>query len=159
MNISLKKTCFILASVIVVGASQAEAQNVTVNNDLTFGIVFPGIPKIISKRAAGAAAEFFISGTPGSEITIDVTLPKYMNVGSSNMQLIFQETDVAIDTSATPDQSSPMFDNLDPWHTLTYRLGSNGLTLWLGGTVVPNLVQTEGAYNASIVITVAYTGN
>jgi hypothetical protein len=156
----MKRTCtLLLVGLAVVLAGSVRAQNVTVNNDLTFGVVFPGIPKVISKRAAGSAAEFFISGTPGSEVTIDITLPKYMNVGSSNMQLIFKETDAAIDTSATPDQSSPIFDNLDPWHTLTYRLGSNGLTLWLGGTVVPNLVQTEGSYNASIVITVAYTGN
>ncbi len=156
----MRNTCALLVILFVVGlASASDAQNVTVNNDLNFGIVFPGIPKAISKRAAGSAAEFLVSGTPGSEVTIDITLPKYMNIGSSNMQLIFRENDAAIDTSASPDQSSPIFDNLNPWHTLTYRLGSNGLTLWLGGTVVPNLVQTEGAYNASIVITVAYTGN
>ncbi len=69
------------------------------------------------------------------------------------------ETDAAIDTSASPDQSNPEFDDLDPWHTLTYRLGSNGLYLWLGGIVVPGLTQGEGNYNSSIVITVTYTGN
>jgi len=145
---------------ITVGlASSSFSQNVTVNNDLTFGAVFPGIPKTISKYAAGSAAEFYVSGTAGSEITIDFTLPKYMNSGGLDMQMIFNETDCSIDTSATPDQSNPLFDNLDPWHTLTYRLGSNGLTVWLGGTVVPDMHQIQGNYSASIVITVTYTGN
>ena len=135
------------------------AQNVTVNNNLTFGTVYPGIPKTISKTTAGFAAEFYVSGTAGNEITIEFALPTYMNVGSSNMQVIFQETDCAIDTSATPDQSNPEFNNLDPWHTLTYRIGSNGMYIWLGGIIVPGLTQTEGSYSSNIVITVTYTGN
>lgn len=134
-------------------------QNVSLNNDLVFGSVFPGIPKTITKYTAGSACEFQISGTAGDEITIDFTLPTYMNAGGFNMQMIFHETACAIDTAATPDQSDPEFDNLDPWHTLTYRLGSNGMTIWLGGMVVPTLRQQQGDYTASIVITVQYTGN
>ena len=75
------------------------------------------------------------------------------------MQLIFKDTDCALDSSAAPDQTDPGSDNLDPWHTITYRLGSNGLTIWLGGTVIPKLNQREGAYTSLIVLTVAYTGN
>ncbi|UCG63185.1 MAG: hypothetical protein JSV52_07865 [Candidatus Zixiibacteriota bacterium] len=146
----------VLVLVLTVSVS---GQNVTVNNDLVFGSVFPGIPKTITKYTAGSACEFQITGTAGAEITIDLTLPTYMNAGGFSMQLIFSETDCAIDTAATPDQSSPEFDDLDPWHTLTYRLGSNGLTLWLGGIVVPALRQQQGSYSASIVITVQYTGS
>ncbi|NOY89314.1 MAG: DUF4402 domain-containing protein [FCB group bacterium] len=153
------KLLFIFFLVTVGLASLSFSQNVTVNNDLIFGAVFPGIPKTISKYTAGSAAEFYVSGTAGSEITIDFALPKYMNNGGLDMQMIFNETDCSIDTSATPDQSNPLFDNLDPWHTLTYRLGSNGLTIWLGSTVVPDVYQIQGNYSASIVITVAYTGN
>ena len=149
---------FALTIAVVLSASSL-AQNVSLNNDLVFGSVFPGIPKTITKYTAGSACEFQISGTAGDEISIDFTLPTYMNAGSSNMQLIFRETDCAIDTSATPDQSNPEFNNLDPWHTLTYRIGSNGLYIWLGGIVVPGLTQTDGSYNSSIVITVTYTGN
>lgn len=134
-------------------------QNVTVNNNLAFGDVFPGIPKTVDKSGAGAAAEFYVSGTAGSEISIEFTLPKYMNSSGYNMQLIFTEADCSIDTSATPDQSAPTFDDLDPWDIMTYRLGSSGMTIWLGGTAVPALRQTEGSYAASIVITVTYTGN
>ena len=149
----------LIISCVVILCSSVYAQNITVNNDLTFGTVYPGIPKTVSKYTAGFAAEYYVSGTAGNEITIDLSLPKYMNDGSLNMQMIFMETDAAIDTSASPDQSNPEFDDLDPWHTLTYRLGSNGLYLWLGGIVVPGLTQGEGNYNSSIVITVTYTGN
>jgi hypothetical protein len=82
-------------------------QNVTINNDLVFGSVFPGIPKTVTKYTAGSACEFHISGTAGDEITVDFDLPKYMNAGGFNMQMIFYETDCAIDTSASPDQSDP----------------------------------------------------
>lgn len=153
-----RKIIVVLFCLMFIGVNLC-AQNVTVNNNLTFGTVYPGIPKTIPKTTAGLAAEFYVSGTAGSEITIDLALPTYMNVGSSNMQVIFQETDCAIDTSATPDQSNPEFNNLDPWHTLTYRIGSNGLYLWLGGIIVPGLSQTEGSYSSNIVITVTYTGN
>lgn len=154
----VKYIAFVLVSAVLLSAS-AFGQNVSLNNDLVFGSVFPGIPKTITKYTAGSACEFQISGTAGDEITIDFTLPTYMNVSGYNMQMVFRETDCAIDTAATPDQSDPEFDDLDPWHTLTYRLGSNGMTVWLGGMVVPALRQQQGSYTASIVITVQYTGN
>ncbi len=155
----MRRTIILTVMLCAVGASMATAQNVTLNNDLVFGSVFPGIPKTITKYTAGSACEFQITGTAGDEITIDFTLPTYMNSSGFSMQMIFTETDCAIDTSASPDQSDPEFDDLDPWHTLTYRLGSAGLTIWLGGTAVPALRQQQGDYTASIVITVQYTGN
>ncbi|MEE9442187.1 MAG: hypothetical protein V3V99_05925 [candidate division Zixibacteria bacterium] len=135
------------------------SQNITIDNNLTFGTVIPGIPKIIDKTNAGSASEFQVSGVAGNEITIDFSLPTYMNSGSNNIQLVFSETDCSIDTSAVPDQSSPIFDDLDPWHTLTYRLGANGMTIWLGGMAIPGLVQPAGSYSGVIVLTVAYTGS
>ncbi|MEW6412757.1 MAG: hypothetical protein AB1483_09830 [Candidatus Zixiibacteriota bacterium] len=150
---------FAALAILLFAGGSSFAQNVTINNDLAFGAVFPGIPKAIDKATPGSACEFQITGTAGDEISINFTLPTYMNAGGFNMQMIFNETDCAIDTTASPDQSDPEFDDLDPWHTLTYRLGSNGLTIWLGGTVIPGIRQQQGSYNASIVITVQYTGN
>jgi len=138
-------------------SGRSRAQTITINNDLVFGNIFPGIPRTIDKSAAGSAAEFHVSGTAGDELTVDFTLPTYMNQSGFNMQMIFNQTDCAMDSSATPDQSNPGNDNLNPWHTITYNLGLNGLTIWLGGTVVPGLNQKNGSYTASIVLTVAYT--
>jgi hypothetical protein len=148
----------VLAGALALVPRVAVAQSITVNNALAFGDVFPGIPKTIDKANAGSAAEFHVAGVAGNELTIDFTLPTYMNQSGFHMQLIFQDDDCSMDSSATPDQSNPSLDDQDPWHTITYNLGLNGLTIWLGGTVVPGLVQRNGAYSASIVLTVAYTG-
>lgn len=144
---------------VLVLSGSGVAQNITINNDLILGNIFPGIPKTVTKYTAGTAAEFYVTGTIGAEVSIDFTLPTYMNQSGSNMQMIFVETDCSMDSRNNPNQSNPQVDNLDPWHTLYDRLGAQGLTIWLGGTVVPKIYQPTGAYTASIVLTIAYTGN
>lgn len=138
---------------------KTSAQTITINNDLIFGAVFPGTPKTITKTTAGAAAEFLISGSTNAEVTIDFALPTYMSTGSYTMQMIFLETDLAIDTKPNPDQAAPEIDNLNPWRVTTDRLGAQGITCWLGGTVVPRLGQPQGSYSAIVVLTVTLTGN
>lgn len=152
------KSLALCALLTIASAHMTCAQTITINNDLVFGAVFPGTPKSIDKKTAGAAAEFLISGSTGSEVTIDFSLPTYMSTGSYTMQMIFMETDLSIDTQPNPDQSNPELDNLNPWRTTTDRLGAQGITCWLGGTVVPRLAQPQGSYSAIVVLTVAYTG-
>ena len=139
--------------------SSVNAQDITVNNNLNFGAIFPGVPKTVSKNTAGEAAEFYIAGTAGAEVSLDFALPPYMYTTGDNMQLIFTSTDCAVDSSANPDQANPLQNNLNPRHSIMARIGSNGLTVWLGGQVVPEMNQKPGGYSASIVLTVSYTGN
>ena len=136
----------------------AAGQAITINNDLVFGAVLPGIPKTIAKTQAGSAAEFLINGTAGAEITYVFALPTLLIASGSSMQIIFTKTDAAVDNRTTPDQSLPQKNNLDAWHTITDTLGINGSMIWLGGQVVPKLRQEQGSYSASIVLTVTYTG-
>jgi hypothetical protein len=150
---------FLILILLSIAPHIALAQNITVNDNLSFGSIFPGVPKTISKYASGEAAEFHIAGTPDAEVAIDFTLPPYMYTTGDNMQLIFSTTDCAIDSSRTPDQAHPMDDNINPRHTIISRLGSDGLTIWLGGSVVPTLNQKPGDYSGIIVLTVSYTGN
>jgi hypothetical protein len=152
------KRIFPIAFVVLLFSSVA-AQDITVNNNLEFGSVFPGVPRAISKKTPGEAAEFRITGTPNAEITITFTLPTYMYTSGGNMVLQYSATDCSMDSSAIPDQANPGRDNLNPWQTLTYRLGSTGLAVWLGATVVPLSMQRPGNYSATITLTVAYTGN
>ena len=139
--------------------SDSAGQNATSIAGLAFGNVFPGVPKVVSKYTAVAAAEFLITGTAGDEVSIDFTLPTYMNMNGFNMQLVFQDMDCAMYSSASPDQSNPGYDDLDPWDVITYRLGSSGLAVWLGGMLVPKIGQPPGDYSSVIVLTVAYTGS
>ncbi|HVP07024.1 MAG TPA: DUF4402 domain-containing protein [Candidatus Acidoferrum sp.] len=140
--------------------AQAQAIDVTNVSGLAFGNVYPGIPKVIDKTTAGAAAEFHVSGTAGAEVQITfLQLPTYMNQGGFNMHVVISDTDCSMDSSATPNQSSPGYNNLNPWHPIIYRLGLNGLTIWLGGTLVPNIGQKPGNYSGIIQVKAEYTGN
>lgn len=139
-------------------ASVSWGQNPTLVNDLVFGNMYPGIPKVVDKTSAGEAAEFNISGSPGIEVIVTFTLPEYLYSSGFNYQLVFSSTDLSADTRNTPNQSSPLINNLDPREPFIQRLGIGGLTLWLGGTAIPKLVQQVGDYSATIVMTVDTTG-
>ncbi len=133
-----------------------QVSGVSVVNDLTFGNVLGGVPKKIDKATPGPAAEFLVTGIAGSDVTIEFTLPTYMNDGTYNMQMIFNNTDCAMDSSSSPDQTSPNYNNLNPWDVISYAIGSGGITIWLGGKVVPKLLQDSGDYTADMVITVTF---
>jgi hypothetical protein len=156
------KKLLVACSLVACGALSApvSAQTISVVSGLAFGNVFPMVPKTITKRTAGAAAEFHVSGTAGAEVLISfLTLPTYLNQSGFNMNVVITNTDCAMDSSAVPNQSSPSLDNANPWQPITYRLGSNGLTIWLGGTVIPNIGQKPGSYSGPIQVKVQYTGN
>ncbi len=136
--------------------ARGQVSGVSVVNDLTFGNILGGVPKKIDKATAGPAAEFLVTGIAGSDVTIEFTLPTYMNDGTYNMQMIFTNTDCAMDSSTSPDQTSPDYDNLDPWDVISYTIGSGGIAVWLGGKVVPKLLQDPGSYTADVVITVTF---
>lgn len=158
----MRRSALIVISAMFFLSLQARGQAISISlvNNLQFGYVFPGQPKAISKSTAGAAAEFHVSGTAGAEVLITfLTLPTYVNAGGANMNVVVAQTDCAMDSSATPSQSSPGYNNLNPWQPITYRLGSNGLTIWLGATVVPNVGQKSGSYSGLIQVRAEYTGN
>lgn len=136
--------------------ARGQVSGVSVINDLSFGNILGGVPKIIDKATAGPAAEFLVTGIAGSDVTIEFALPTYMNDGTYNMQMIFNNTDCAMDSSASPDQTNPDYDNLDPWDVNSYTIGSGGITVWLGSKVVPRLLQDPGSYTADIVITITF---
>lgn len=156
----LKRVCSFLipALLLVGGTSFVRAQTATGINDLTFGNVLPGVAKTISKRTAGAAAEYSVSGTAGEQVLIDFSLPSHMTSNGDNLLLSFSATDCAIDSSDPGDQSAPAWDNIDPRNTLAATLGSGGLTIWLGGRVQPSSLQPTGSYTAEIVLTVSPAG-
>lgn len=155
-----KSAILFLLTLFLWGSARGQAIDVTLVNNLVFGNVYSGVPKAISKHAAGAAAEFHVSGSAGSEVLITfLNLPRYISQGGFNMNVIFNDNDCAMDSSATPSQSSPGYNDLNPWQPITYRLGANGLTIWLGATIVPNIGQKPGSYSGPIQIKAEYTGN
>lgn len=147
------------SALILLFGSTAYSQTVAGIQDLAFSNIFPGAPKTVSKKSADAM-EFTVTGTVDAEVALVLTLPDYMSTTGASMPLFFFNTDCQIDSAATPNQASPTYDDLNPHQTLTYSLGPNGgLTLWLGGQVVPRLVQKSGSYTATVRLTATYTGN
>ena len=147
---------FILFSLFASDIALGQVSGVSVVNDLTFGTVLGGVPKKIDKATPGSAAEFLVTGIAGSDVTVEFTLPTYMNDGSYNMQMIFDNIDWAMDSSSSPDQTSPDYDDLNPWDVINYTIGSGGIAIWLGGKVVPKLLQQPGSYTADIVVTITF---
>lgn len=153
----------IVCTIIVIGvlltvAADVASQTVTGTQDLAFGNLFPGIPKEIGYSST-SAAEWTVKGNGEAEVTLDFTLPQYMSISGANMQVFFSSTSCAVDSVTPADQSSPSASNLNPNGTITYRIGSDSLlTVWLGGTLIPGIVQKSGAYSATIRLTATYTG-
>lgn len=153
------KTILLCSLFLIFSTALVYAQFPTAVVDLEFGNILTGVPKVIAKTDAGKAAEFTVSGSAGAEITIDFILPAYMYAGNKTMRLVFSQTDCSMDSSSTPDQSNPPFNDQNPWRTMTYGIGANGLTIWLGGLVMPDVNQPSGSYTAPLTIQIAYTGN
>jgi len=150
----LLMTCILVAAV----GMEGRAQTATGINDLTFGNVLPGVPKTISKRTAGAAAEYSVTGDAGDQVLIDFTLPTHLRDNGNTLLITFSATDCAMDSSDPGDQSNPAWDNQDPRVTLSATLGSGGLTIWLGARTQPNAMQPSGNYSAEIILTVSPAG-
>lgn len=146
--------------ILVIWVGSGLAQTVTATNDLLFGDIFAGVPKTVDKSSNSDAAEFTITGTPGDELNLTFDLPTYLSTTGANMPVFFGNVDCAIDSTDPPDQSDPSADDLSPHEILTYRFGSSGqLNVWLGGRLVPGLVQKPGNYIATIRLTAVLTGN
>ncbi len=148
----------VLIIIILLGGSAEAQPTVTRVTDMAFGTMFPGVPKTIDKQSTDAV-EFQVTGTAGAEVALQFTLPEYMSSGGYTLQVIFYDDACAIDTSATPNQSSPAYNDLNPYQTLIYRLGSTGLTVWLGAKAIPGLRQESGSYTGDVVLSAEYTGN
>jgi hypothetical protein len=143
--------------------------SVTATAPLAFGNVYQGVPKTIAKTAV-TAGEFTITGEPDAVIAVYMQLPDYLstNVGSGNgddrMVISFSTTDANVDTTGAGDPTG--FVTTDGWidqdpHSITNSttVGSGGTNIYLGGTVQPSVDQKAGAYEADIILTVAYTGS
>jgi hypothetical protein len=144
------------------------ALTVTSTNALQFGNVYQGVAKSVAKTAA-EAGEFLIVGEPDANIAVYMQLPDYLatNAASGNgddrMVIAFSTTDCNVDTNAGGDPTA--FVATDGWadqdpHNVSNAttVGSTGTNIYLGGGVTPSVDQKAGAYEADIILTVAYTG-
>jgi hypothetical protein len=144
------------------------ALTVTATQALQFGNVYQGVAKSVAKNTADAG-EFLIVGEPDANIAIYMQLPDYLSTdavsgnGDDRMVIGFSTTDCNVDTTAGGDPTG--WAATDGWadqdpHNITNAatVGSGGTNVYLGGGVTPSVDQKAGAYEADIILTVAYTG-
>ena len=147
---SIQAVAVVLPSVTIVGT-----------NDLDFEDVLPEVRKSVNKSAIGYAGEWFITGNPQAEITLDFTLPDSLHIvnGLETMKIGFTTADASYDDGTGAGQTAPS-GVLNPQGINTRPLGGDGtMVVWLGGTVYPTRSQNSGIYSGEVMLTVTYTGN
>jgi len=149
------------SGIIQATATVLSALSIIGNRDLQFGTVTPGVNKSVDKSSIGFAGEWLITGQAGAEISLDFTLPDSLILADSTvgMRVGFSNTDASFsDGSGTQISPTGVTNPNGPSAEYLGAIGGE-MTLWIGGTVYPNLTQTGGDYAADVVLTIAYTGS
>src|SRR4030067_777567 len=119
-------------------ATVISSLSISGTNDLQFGSVTPGVTKAVNKNAVGFAGEWTITGTSGSEISIDFNLPAQLSTADSLafMDITFGATDASY-SDGTGSQTTPT-GVLNPNGPSARRIGAGGqMVVWVGGVVDP----------------------
>ena len=135
----------------VVGA-QGKPLNVTGVRGLTFGAVFPGVPRVISRTDPANAGQVDIGYAKFSPILLTFTLPSAMaGPAGATMPLVFGASDAGYSSPETIT-SQVGFDPRVPFAT---ALDKNGrAAVFIGGRAQPAPSKRAGAYTATITLTV-----
>ena len=152
------------ATAQVTGVLQAVAvvsSSLTVQgtSQLDFQTVVPGVDKAVDKATAEAGEFTVAGGGPGAEVQLTFTLPNQLLSGANSMPVVFSTTDASYATDVLRTQSPPTAI-CNPYIVTTANLAADGgMTVWIGGEVMPSPVQSAGTYSANIELTVTLTGN
>jgi hypothetical protein len=129
--------------------------SVVSKNDLNFGTsILPGIPVSVDKSDYYNAGKFSLAGVSFKQISISLDLPTDLSNGSSNMPITFGTSD------AGTRMSYYYIIAFNPNASTTAYFGFDGkLDVLLGGKVSPSHTQEAGNYQATVQISLAYTGS
>ncbi len=127
-------------------------------NDLAFGTIFPGIPTSVPVADPSRAGLFKIVGATSGSVRVDFLLPAALISNSGDqLPLEFAHTDGFAGLSRDTPAGGLSFD---PHQPLIGTLGPDGrLWLRLGATALPHRPQPNGAYSATIYVSVYELGS
>jgi len=119
---------------------------------VTFGAVFPGVPRVVSRTDPANAGQFDVGNAKFAPIQLSFTLPSAMvGPAGATMPLVFGGSDAGYSSPETIT-SQVGFDPKQPFAT---TLDKNGkAAVFIGGTAQPAPAQRAGAYTATITLTV-----
>jgi hypothetical protein len=132
--------------------AQGKPLNVTGVRSLTFGPVFPGVARVISRTDPANAGQFDIGHAKFNPIQLTFTLPSVMvGPAGATMPLVFGASDAGYSSPETITSQV----GFDPRVPFTTALDKNGrAAVFIGGTALPAPSQRAGAYTATITLTV-----
>lgn len=119
---------------------------------LTFGAVFPGVPRVVSRTDPANSGQFNFRGPNRRFVLLTFSLPSAMTgPGGAQMPLVFGSSDAGYSRQQTIGSQV----GFDPKQPFTGRLSNNGRgAVFLGGTASPAPNQRAGAYTATVILTV-----
>ena len=132
--------------------AQGKPLNVPGVRSLTFGPVFPGVARVISRTDPANAGQFDIGHAKFNPIQLTFTLPSVMvGPAGATMPLVFGASDAGYSSPETITSQV----GFDPRVPFTTALDKNGrAAVFIGGTALPAPSQRAGAYTATITLTV-----
>jgi len=134
-----------------VGA-QAKPLTVTGVRGLTFGAVFPGVPRVVTRTDAANSGQLDIKGPNRSLVLLTFILPLRMTgPAGAQLPLTFSSSDAGYSQS----QAIGSQVGFDPRQSFTAALSNNGRgTVFVGGTASPAANQRAGSYTGTLTLTV-----
>jgi len=132
--------------------AQGRPLTVTGVRGVTFGVVFPGVPRVIPRTDPAGSGQLDIRGPNQSQVLLAFVLPLTMTgPAGAQMPLAFGSSDAGYSES----QAIGSQVGFDPKQPFTATLSSNGRgSVFVGATANPASNQRGGAYTATITLTV-----
>jgi hypothetical protein len=119
--------------------------------DLSFGLVIPGIPTVVTVNDAARRAEWLLTGR--GNVTVSFVLPAVLQgPGGAVMPVSF----AAGDAGWVRQTGGPPMQVEDPNTPFSVNVpNSQPIRLFLGGTVQPTVTQSAGTYSATVTVIIA----
>src|SRR5215208_251991 len=151
------------SAAVTVSATVGTPVTVTADAPLDFTSVFAGTPKTVDPLTGGAlgasAGRFSLVGKNNAEVLLMFAVPTALTSGANTMPIdtwqgcLSQLNATTGCTAFVPSAGGTV--------TRLSNGGGSGLKslyIWVGATVRPAAAQPGGAYDASLTLTVVYTG-
>jgi len=159
------KVTIIALALLTAGAVTTQAQNnasinvsaavqqpvvVLAGNNLTFGNVFPGVPKAIALGSA-SAGRFDVTGQASAPVSMTFVVPSNLTFGANNLP-------IASWVGSWNGINDPAGSGFTPSAGATAATfsGSGALFVFVAATVTPSVSQVAGAYVGTVQMTVTY---
>ena len=133
-------------------AAQGRSLRVTGVRAVSFGIVLPGVARVVLRTDPVNSGQFDIRGPKFMNVQLTFSLPTAMTgPAGASMALSFGGSDAGYSVS----QSIGSQVGFDPKQAFVGQLDKNGrVAVFIGGTALPATSQRAGSYTAILTLSV-----